>query len=160
MPTTITNLSLFALILSLICLFLIGFLFWQNLAFNRVRKAFFAGRNGRDLENVLMELTQKLQLLEDEKTVLEASLASLKTSSTFAIQQIGVHRFNPFADGGGNFSFTLALLDGHNTGVVITSMHGREQNRIYAKQLAHGKAETQLTEEEEHAIALANTKFN
>jgi hypothetical protein len=99
-------------------------------------------------------------MLEDEKMALEQQLSALQTSSKFAIQRIGTHRFNPFADGGGNFSFTLALLDSYNSGVVITSMHGREQNRIYAKQVIKGKAETQLTEEEEQAIASANSQIN
>lgn len=154
------NLTVLSLILSLISLFLIGFLFWKIQGLNRLKKTFFKGPNGQDLESALMDLVQKLHLLEDEKAVLEQHLSALETSSKFAIQRIGTHRFNPFADGGGNFSFTLALLDGHNTGVVITSMHGREQNRIYAKQIVKGKAEIQLTEEEEQAITSANSQIN
>jgi Protein of unknown function (DUF4446) len=67
-------------------------------------------------------------------------------------------RFNPFADGGGNFSFSLALLNDYNTGVIITSMHGRQQNRIYAKKIEKGKCDIQLTEEEQQSILIANTK--
>ncbi|MCL5774641.1 MAG: DUF4446 family protein [Patescibacteria group bacterium] len=154
------NINLIALILSLLALFLAGFLFWRQTAFNRLKKVFFEGRRAQDLEAVLLELVQKLHLIEQEKNALEASLADLKTSTTFSLQQVGVHRFNPFADGGGNFSFCLALLDAHDTGVVITSMHGREQNRIYAKQLVRGQSETQLTEEEEQAIALAKHRLS
>jgi len=154
------NLVLFSLILSLFCSLLIGFLFWKIQGLNRLKKTFFKGSNSQDLESVLMGLVEKLHLLEDEKMVLEQQLSALRTSSKFAIQRIGTHRFNPFADGGGNFSFTLALLDSYNSGVVITSMHGREQNRIYAKQVTKGKAETQLTEEEEQAIASANSQIN
>lgn len=154
------NLSLFSLILSLFCLLLIGFSFWKIQGLNRLKRTFFGGSNGQDLESVLMGLVEKLHVLEDEKMVLEQQLSALQASSKFAIQRIGTHRFNPFADGGGNFSFTLALLDSYNSGVVITSMHGREQNRIYAKQVIKGKAETQLTEEEEQAIASANSQIN
>lgn len=160
MLTNPQNLSFFSLILSLICLFLIGFLYWQSKALNLLRKSFFTGQSGRDLETILMELSRKLQLIEDEKLVLEQSLAMLTLKSELVVQKIGVHRFNPFADGGGNFSFTLAILDGHNNGVVLTSMHGREQNRIYAKQITGGKAETQLTEEERLAIESAHSKTN
>lgn len=156
---TNSNLSLIALILSLLSLFLTGFLLWRQAAFNRLKKVFFEGRKAQDLEAVLLELVQKLHLVEEEKDALKTDLANLKTHSTFFLQQIGVYRFNPFADGGGNFSFCLALLDAHDTGVVITSMHGREQNRIYAKQLVRGQAETQLTEEELQAIALAKKQI-
>ena len=72
---------------------------------------------------------------------------------------VGLIRFNPFNDGGGNFSFALALLDAHNTGVIITSMYGREQNRVYTKKIVEGECENQLTDEEIQAIELANSKF-
>jgi len=160
MLTTSQNLSDFSLILSLICLFLIGFLFWEVRALNQLRKSFFTGRSGRDMETVLMELARKLQQVEDEKLVLEQGLAGLAKKSELMVQKICVYRFNPFADGGGNFSFTLAVLDGYDNGIVLTSMHGREQNRIYAKKISAGKAETQLTEEEQMAIASAQTKNN
>ena len=57
-----------------------------------------------------------------------------------------------------NFSFSLVLLDAHNTGVVITSMYGREQNRIYTKKITNGKSDTALTDEEQQAIEIANSK--
>jgi hypothetical protein len=51
------------------------------------------------------------------------------------------------------------LLDEHNTGAVITSMHGREQNRIYTKKIDNGKCDVQLTEEEQQAFNNANTQY-
>ena len=74
------------------------------------------------------------------------------------MQKVGVVRFNPFDDGGGNFSFSLALLDGHDNGVIITSMYGRQQNRIYTKKISQGASETALTEEEQQAMQEATAK--
>jgi hypothetical protein len=51
------------------------------------------------------------------------------------------------------------MLDALNNGFVITSMHGREQNRIYAKKIILGKSEIQLTQEEEQAINQANNNL-
>ena len=96
---------------------------------------------------------------QEQQAILEQTLLQLKNDSTFATQKIGLVRFNPFGDGGGNFSFCLALLDAHNSGVVITSMHGRQQNRIYSKRLLNGQSEVQLTDEEEQAIREANEKI-
>jgi hypothetical protein len=90
---------------------------------------------------------------------LETALANLTDKTSYGVQKVGLVRFNPFEDGGGNFSFTLALLDEHNCGVVLTSIHGRQQNRIYTKKITDGKADAQLTEEEEQAIISAHTKF-
>jgi hypothetical protein len=125
---------------------------------NRLRRTFFKSRGGADLENILEALTNDLASTRAEQLELQASLAKLYEAFGFAVQKIGMVRFNPFEDGGGNFSFALALLDGHNNGVVITSMHGRQQNRIYSKYILAGKSEAQLTAEEQQAILQANNQ--
>ena len=125
---------------------------------NRMKKSFFEGRKAVDLEAVIQTIIKELRDNKKEQDELAAILSSLEYNFGFAVQKTGLVRFNPFTDGGGNFSFTLALLDGHNSGVVITSMHGREQNRIYSKRIARGASEIQLTEEEQQALILADKK--
>jgi hypothetical protein len=61
-------------------------------------------------------------------------------------------RYNPFNDTGGDQSFSLALLDLRDNGFVITSIHGREVDRIYAKQIDNGKSKHNLSAEEIEAI--------
>ncbi len=131
---------------------------WQTLSFNKLRKSFFAGNKALDLESVILGLEAELISGQERQKIIEESLHNLRLDSQFAIQKLGLVRFNPFEDGGGNFSFSLALLDGHNNGLVLTSMHGRQQNRIYTKKIIDGKSEMQLTDEEAQAIIQANTK--
>lgn len=77
----------------------------------------------------------------------------LRKEGSFHIQKIGLLRFNPFKDTGGDQSFILALVDGHDTGVVISSFHTRAGTRWYAKSVKNGKAiEHTLSAEEESAI--------
>ncbi len=148
-------LSLAALIIGILAL-TVAIVGWLSLrSFNRLRQTFFTGSGGANLEHILNSLAADFRQLQSQQTALEQTLLKLKKDFGFAVQKIGVVRFNPFADGGGNFSFTLALLNGHDTGVVITSMHGREQNRIYTKKIQDGKSETALTEEEQQAIERA-----
>ena len=71
------------------------------------------------------------------------------------IQRVGVVRFNPFPDTGGNQSFAVALLDSRGDGVVLSSLHSRAGTRLYLKQITTGKAETALSEEETEAIRRA-----
>lgn len=72
------------------------------------------------------------------------------------IQKIGLLRFNPFNDTGGDQSFILALLDVHESGVVISSLHTRSGTRWYAKNVKHGKGvEHVLSDDEKKAIKLA-----
>ena len=132
---------------------------WQILSLNKLRKNFFAGTKALDLESVIEGLRQELEDSRQRQLLAEDSLRKLQYNFGFAVQKVGMVRFNPFGDGGGNFSFTIALLDQHNSGVIITSMHGREQNRIYTKKLEDGTCATKLTDEEEQAIQEAETKF-
>ncbi|MBI4321637.1 MAG: DUF4446 family protein [Chloroflexi bacterium] len=74
-----------------------------------------------------------------------------------AIQRVGVVRFNPFGDTGGDQSFSIALLDNAGNGVVISSLFSRTGNRIYAKSIQSGQSRHPLTAEEEQAIQQANS---
>jgi hypothetical protein len=154
-----SNLPTIALILAGLSLLLAGYCTWQMVSISRLKKTFFAGDNALSLESVIYALKQELEDSRQAQASLENSLAQLKNDFTFSVQRVGLVRFNPFNDGGGNFSFCLAMLDQNNTGVVITSMYGREQNRIYTKKVDQGKSDTKLTEEEEQAVARANDKF-
>jgi hypothetical protein len=85
----------------------------------------------------------------DELTVRTAvAEANLRRS----FQRIGLVRFNPFEDTGGNQSFALALLDANGDGVVFSSLHSRTGTRVYAKAVNGGRSETALSEEETQAV--------
>lgn len=145
-----------ALILAALALILGGYCLWQITLINKLKKAFFAGEKALSLESVIYSLKQELADSRGQEAALLESLNRLKKDFAFAVQKVGLVRFNPFNDGGGNFSFSLALLDQHDTGIIITSMYGREQNRIYTKKIDQGKCEIKLTEEEQMAVAEAN----
>ena len=67
--------------------------------------------------------------------------------------KIGVNRFNPFDDVGGDQSFILTILDKNNSGAIITSLHNRDITRIYAKSIKNGAGENiTLSKEEKSAI--------
>lgn len=139
-------------ILSILACFGVIYCIWQISSLNRLRKNFFTGTRAISLESVIFSLEQKLKDSQNQQAALEQSLHSLGQTLNLAVQKVGLVRFNPFEDAGGNFSFTLALLDAHNSGVVITSMHGRQQNRIYSKKIDSGLADTKLTQEEQQAV--------
>jgi hypothetical protein len=93
--------------------------------------------------------------LEKNFEKLSQELENLKKESSFPIQKIGILRFNPFSEVGGNQSFSIALLDGNNNGIVITSLYSREGNRVYGKPIKNGQSEYSLSEEEKLAIEKA-----
>ena len=100
------------------------------------------------LESVInSQERNKVRLLE-----LTKELKQLTDLSNYHIQKVGIVRFNPFRDLGGDHSFTIALLDAHDTGLVITGLHTRERTRVYVKAVKKGKAEYELSEEEKKAL--------
>jgi len=68
------------------------------------------------------------------------------------VRKLGVVRFNPFNDMGGNQSFAIALLDDKNNGFLISSLFVKEGSRIYAKTVKQGKSDYTLSKEETEAI--------
>jgi len=83
----------------------------------------------------------------------------LEDLSQRTIQKVGVIRYNPFADTGGDQSFAIALLDSLGNGVVLSSLHSRTDTRVFAKPVHSGRSKYQLSDEEQDAIkkALAPT---
>jgi len=120
---------------------------------NKISRAFFEGKQAASLEDFIINQSKKINELGTQANYIEEALRELKDIQKDSIQKIGLCRYNPFADNGGNLSFSMAILDAKNNGVVITSLHGREQNRIYAKPILSGKSEFTLTAEEEKAIS-------
>jgi len=68
---------------------------------------------------------------------------------------VGLVRFNPFEDTGGNQSFALALTDATGNGFVVSSLHTRTGTRVYAKAIADGRSDGALSEEETEALRRA-----
>jgi hypothetical protein len=72
-----------------------------------------------------------------------------------SVQHVGMVRYDAFEDVGGRLSFSCALLDDRGDGVVITSINGRQDTRVYAKPITGGKSVHNLSEEEVDSIRQA-----
>ncbi|MDP1629778.1 MAG: DUF4446 family protein [bacterium] len=116
---------------------------------------FFRDSKIKDLEGVIAAEIEKLA--ETEKTVekIIEKLKSVDRMANYGIQKVGVVRFNPFQDTGGDQSFSVAMLDAHDNGMVISSLFGRDSLRVYAKPIEKGNSSYPLTEEEKEAIKKA-----
>ncbi len=106
----------------------------------------------------IREVLAFLKELESKFKNLESELEEMKRESRFAIRGIGIVRFNPFSEVGGNQSFSLALLDGDKNGVVITGYYSREGSNVYSKEIKGGSSSHPLSEEEKEAIIIASER--
>jgi len=111
----------------------------------------FFKKQKKEPENLKEILAQFRELKENFERISE-ELENLKKENKFNVQKIGIVRFNPFKEIGGNQSFSIALLDGNDNGIVITNLYTREGNRVYGKPIKDGKSEYLLSEEEKKAI--------
>lgn len=100
----------------------------------------------------LKEILFQFKSLEKKFEKVSEELEKLKKENKFNIQKIGIVRFNPFKEVGGNQSFSIALLDGNDDGITITSLYTREGNRVYGKEIKAGFSEYLLSAEEKEAI--------
>jgi len=117
----------------------------------------FFKKRKKEPEN-LEEVLSQFKKLENNFETLSQELENLKKESKFSVQKVGIVRFNPFSEVGSDQSFSIALLDGNDNGVVITSLYTREGNRVYGKPIKGGTSEYSLSEEEKKAIEKAKSK--
>ena len=103
---------------------------------------------GKKIEKQIMSLEERLEKVTN-------NLAALEQAHEKSVSKVGLVRFNPFGDIGGDQSFSIALLNNEDSGIVITSHYGKEMQRIYAKPVKGGKSEYSLSDEEQHAIEKA-----
>ena len=113
------------------------------------------GSDERSLEAILeAHLARVHQVVRDVEGV-EARTVALERDLRGAFSRVGLVRFNPFEDTGGNQSFALALLDAAGNGFVVSSLHARAGTRVYAKAIAAGRSEAALSDEEAQALRAA-----
>ena len=107
------------------------------------------------LDEILDTQAKRIDALAQRVETHATLQQELDAAARLALQRVGVVRYNPFQDSGGDQSFALALLDHAGTGIVISSLHGRAETRIFAKQIENGRSTHSLSEEEQQAIRAA-----
>jgi hypothetical protein len=149
--------NLFVYLLVFIWLGTISFLLFRLLrTFSKLTK----GVSNKDLRVILETLLKKIDDQDKNAELLKEEINKLKTDGLVHLQKVGLVRYNPFSETGGNQSFVLALLDGNDSGLVITSLHSREATRVFTKPVKSGKESGYEFSKEEIQAILAAKKSN
>jgi len=114
------------------------------------------GTDGHNLEQALADYLQQVEAVLETVSDLESRTRQTERTAQHSMQWLGLIRYNPFRDTGGAQSFALALTDGRGDGIVISSLHTRENTRVYAKPLHNWESAYTLTDEEKQAIERAH----
>ena len=125
---------------------------------NRYQNAAVSGDDA-DLAVAVDNLTARLTDTSARTERLVARAEQLDAAVSQTVQGIGLIRFRAFQDTGGDQSFALALTDGEGNGVVVSSLHGRDAMRLYAKPVQGWHSPKALSDEEEQALTEARTRL-
>ena len=122
---------------------------------NEWKKLFSQEEQPENLEDIITIIGQKIKNLQEKQQETTEHIKQISEVLNTAFKKIGVIRFDSTGDDGGNLSFSIALLNSHNSGIIITSLHGRQHNRIYCKQVENSGVIQTLSNEEQQALQIA-----
>ncbi|HVA25141.1 MAG TPA: DUF4446 family protein [Chloroflexota bacterium] len=117
-----------------------------------------SGASAGNLEEVMAMHVGRINQHERRLGEVDRALDGLDRVLQTAIQRVGLVRFNPFDEVGGDQSFAIAMLDQHGNGLVISSLHNRTETRVYAKPIEGGRPRYTLSDEEAEALTQANAQ--
>ena len=149
------NVISIGLFLIIIWLAVLSYFFYKLVNHYRILTAY---SDNKSLKSILEEVVRDSHNIKKDIATLTAGYDKIESEGKLHIQKIGLLRFNPFKDTGGDQSFIVALIDANDTGIVISGLYSRSGTRWYAKQVVKGKGmEHDLSEEEKKAIRIAKS---
>lgn len=145
---------IFSLLIAVVSVLIIlsCFLLWYFYRTNKKIDVLLEKGNIKDLKDILLSQKEKHDGLEEKVKDAFKRIKNLDDVCRITIQKVGIIRYNPFNDIGGNQSFVIAMLDQKNNGFVISSLFSKEGNRVYTKAIKNEKSEHSLSKEEKEAI--------
>ena len=145
--------------LAFICIIIVSI---NSFRIKRINKRYYRMMGGMEDKNLEAMLLSHLDSVNEGKSILKKQDQDLKEFSKqleTTIQGVAMVRYNPFDQMGGDQSFSIALLDGHGDGIVLTSLYSREGSAVFAKPIVNKQSKYPLSNEEEEAIKIAYGKL-
>lgn len=111
-----------------------------------------SGVDDTNLINIIREHKKTLEQCQNSTERIDKEFEIIRNDISSFFRKIAIERYQGFSDTGGDQSFSLALLDEHNSGIIITSLQGRDLSKIYAKRIEKGESSHTLTNEEQQVL--------
>ena len=126
----------------------------------KLRYEKFMEKEDVHLEELLVQYTKKLNVLLQNEKEMQSSIEHMEAIVKDCVQKVGIVRYQAIPNMGADLSYTVALLNKDNDGVVFNGIYGRDGCYTYAKPIKDGKSTYNLSEEEEQAISQAIKKVS
>ncbi len=145
-------------VLLVVCISLIIVLFVKINQVNKRLRIFMSGKDGISLEESIISLEGDTAFLKEYAVRSKKDIRTLYKKLEGAYQRMGLVKYDAFQQMGGQLSFSLAMLDEHNDGFIINSVHSTEGCYSYTKAIVNGECDLALGKEEQQALDIAKAK--
>ncbi|WP_372994825.1 DUF4446 family protein [Lutispora sp.] len=146
-------------IIILVCVTAIGLLLIWNIilsvSLSRLKgkyKKMMRGSTNKNLEQMMVDFMSSVDSSMERVQMLNQEIIHLKEQTDRCIQKVNITRYNAFSDTGSDMSYSIAMLDNYNNGVILTSIYGRNESVTYAKPIESGNSKYPLSVEEEMVL--------
>jgi hypothetical protein len=122
---------------------------------SKLRKSYLKVMNGGSVDNIealFLQINSRLDDVSNETKRQKDRLSVMEAVQKKMKAKVGLYRYNAFGDRGSDQSFSFAIMDESQDGVVLTGIHTRDETYIYAKPLEKGQSSYALSPEEKEAI--------
>ncbi|AGK99574.1 DUF4446 family protein [Clostridium pasteurianum] len=156
------NLSIYIVGILIIIIIILLLLSFVNIkAINRLESKYrklTRGVENSNLQELIESYMDKIDKIDNESKVVKNLYEDIHEKINKCLQNISIIRYKAFEDVGSDLSFSVALLDNNNDGVIITSIYGRNESTTYAKPIDKGISRYDLSDEEKHVLKDAVSK--
>ena len=122
---------------------------------NKRLARFMKGKDAQSLEKEIVGLYEDNKFLKNMVDNNKRDIRQLYKQLAKAFQKVGIVKYDAYQQMGGLLSFSLALLDEDNNGLIINSVHSTEGCYSYTKQIINGESKIDLGKEEAEALQMA-----
>lgn len=150
--------AVMAVVVFIMLILMLNLYYSLNRMQKKYKKMMTGIEDGANLERMLLGHIDKTHAVAEDNKRLWEEVQRMDGILQIAVTRVGIVRFCAFEDMGSDLSYSVAMLDSHNNGVVMSSLFGRTDSRSYAKPIENGVSSYTLTKEEEQALREAMSK--
>ena len=123
---------------------------------NRYRKL-MRGTSGKNLEELIISHLDEIEKSNQKSEEALERCDEIRNNMRGCVQKVAIMRYKAFEDVGSDLSFSIAILDENNDGIMLTGIYGRQESTTYAKPIDNGISRYDLSEEE---VCVLNEAIN
>lgn len=152
--------SMALLVIVVILIILVISCMHSSAKLQRKYKKLMRGVEGENLEKIITNYMNEIDKVKEDSKEVREIYNNIDERVKKSIQKVAIVRYKAFENVGSDLSFSLALLDDNNDGVIITSIYGRDESFTYAKPINKGLSRYDLSDEEKEVLKQVNASVS